>query len=418
MVKAIFKKIWFIVFISLFSQSAFAQAKGTPEELFERARILAFEHKNYVEAISLSKKALVINPDYADIRIFLGRLYSWTNKPDSARTEFKRVIEQNKEYVDTYLAYGSLEYWNKEFETALEIVSTGLQYNQKAEDLLLLKVKILNSLGRFDEANKTLNNLLKINPTLIEARALSGQSGTIGANNKIGLGYTYVYFDKQFNDPWHMANLEYSHQTKAGSLTGRINLANRFKTGGTQYEVDFYPHISRTFYAYVNGAYSSNTVVFPEYRAGFSLYANLPSAFEAEGGFRLLSNGTQTWIYTAALGKYYKNFWFNLRSYITPSNSSVGQSGSLNIRYYFGGADDYFAIGAGKGISPDNPRNNLLYNSGNPYRLKSSNLSIGYRRTIGSSHIIQLKASLENQEYLKETKGNQFEFGAAYLIRF
>ncbi len=395
-----------------------AQTGDTPEELFEKARRLAFDDKNYTEAISLSKKALIKSPDYADIRIFLGRLYSWTNKPDSARTEFKRVIEKNREYEDAYFAYGSLEFWNDEFETALDIISAGLKYNQKSEDLLLLKVKVLNSLGRFDESTNTLNNLLKINPGLTEARALSGQSGELGANNKIGVGYSYVYFDKQFDDPWHMANIEYSRQTKAASITGRINLANRFNTGGTQYELDFYPRISNTLYAYLSGGYSSNTEVFPEYRAGFSLYANLPSAFEAEGGFRVLSYDDQTWVYTAAVGKYYKNFWFNIRSYITPSNSSVSQSGSLNIRYYFGGADDYLTIGAGKGISPDNPRNNLLFNNGNTYRLKSSNLSLGYRRSIGTSNIIHLRASLENQEYLKDTKGNQFEFGISYMIRF
>ena len=395
-----------------------AQDKLSSDELFVKARKLAFDDKNYVEAIALTKLALKQSPDYADIRIFLGRLYTWTDKIDSARVEFKQVLEKNQGYEDVYLAYGSLEYWNNDSEKALSLVSEGIIYNERSEDLLLLKAKILNNLRRYEEANKTINELLKLNPGLTEARALSSQTREFVSKNKIGVSYDYLYFDKQFDDPWHLGSIDYTRQTGIGSLTARVNIANRFKTNGTQFELDFYPRISDVFYAYVSAGYSGDVGVFPEYRTGFSLYANLPSAFEAEAGFRILSFGEKTWIYTASVGKYYKSFWFNLRSFLTPSNSSVSQSVALNVRYYFGGADDYLSFGTGTGLSPDNPRNNLLYNNGNAYKLKSNNVSIGYRKTIKTSNIISLKASLENQEYLKDTNGNQLELGIGFMKRF
>lgn len=408
----------FITLVLLNTVRTSAQETQSSDELFIKARKVAFDEKNYPKAIAITKQALKQSPDYADIRIFLGRLYSWTDKPDSARIEFKKVLEKNQGYEDLYLAYGSLEYWNNNSEEALKIVFEGIRYNEKSESLLLLAAKIFKDLRKFEEANITLRFLLKLNPNFIEARALVGSIGNIGSKNRIGFSYDYVYFDKQFDDPWHLGSVDYSRQTGIGSLIARVNFANRFNTNGTQFELDFYPRISDTFYAYMSGGYSGDVGVFPEYRAGFSLYANLPSAFEAEAGFRMLSFSDQTWIYTASVGKYYKNFWFNLRTFLTPSNNSISQSLAFSTRYYFGGANDYLSFGIGTGLSPDNPRNNLLFNNGNTYKLKSNNISIGYRKSIKTTNILIFRASLENQEYLQNTKGNQAELGIGYMKLF
>lgn len=388
------------------------------EQLFELARNEAFEKKNYTKAIALTKQALVKSPDYADIRIFLGRLYTWSDKPDSARAEFSRVIQSSPDYEDVYLAYGSLEFWNDRPDTALVLANRGLEINPKSEELLLLKTRILRDKNLLKQADQSLNALLAINPKNQAARNLSIQNGGLGSRNKVGINYDFVTFDKQFDKPWHLASLDYGRQTAFGSLTGRLNFANRFETSSTQFELDFYPRISKIFYAYLSGAISNDSGVFPQYRTGFSLYANLPAAFEVDAGFRMLDFGDETWIYTASIGKYYKNYWFNLRTYQTPSNSSISQSLALNVRYYFGGADDYFSFGAGTGLSPDNQRNTLLYNDGNPYKLKSNNISLGLRKSFNTSNIVGLRASFENQEYLKDTHGNQVELGIAFMKRF
>lgn len=159
--------------------------------------------------------------------------------------------------------------------------------------------------------------------------------------------------------------------------------------------------------------------IFPDYRAGFSLYANLPASFEGEVGFRMLNfGGDNTWIYTASVGKYVSNFWFNLRTYQTPSNDRVSQSYSLTTRYYFGGADDFLSLRLGTGISPDNESNNILYNDGNPYNLKSHNVTLDYRFTVKNSNIFFISGSLQNQEYQQNTRGNQISGSLGYIKRF
>ena len=65
-----------------------AQENLSSDEMFVKARKLAFDDKNYPAAIALTKKALLKSPDYTDIEIFLGRLYTFTDKVDSARVVF------------------------------------------------------------------------------------------------------------------------------------------------------------------------------------------------------------------------------------------------------------------------------------------------------------------------------------------
>ncbi|MDG3582825.1 YaiO family outer membrane beta-barrel protein [Galbibacter pacificus] len=404
-----------ICLLTIFVSSAQEEAL-TSDELFVRARTEAFDNNDYTEAIRLMKIATKKAPDYADLSIFLGRLYTWTDQTDKARATLSSVFENNKSYTDAAIAYASLEYWNDDSIRALQIVNTALEYNPNSEELLILKSKILMDLKKYQEANNTLNIVLKNNPKSTKARSLMQNVRMESAKNEIGISYEFVYFDERFDKPWHLASIDYSRQTKYGSIISRVNYANRFGTGSTQFELDLYPRISNTFYAYLNGGISSDKGIFPEYRTGFSLYANLPAAFEADAGFRLLIFSDQTWVYTLGIGKYYKNYWFNFRTYLTPSDSGVSNSYALTARYYFAGADDYFSVKAGTGFSPDDATNNVLLNSN--AQLKSINFSLGYRKLIKKTHVIFAQATYENIEYATDTKGNQYSIGVGYIKRF
>lgn len=414
------------LFLCVFSlTTGFAQDTLSSDELFINARTAAFDEDDYPKAIRITKQALEISPDYADIRIFLGRLYTWTDEVALARQEFNRVIQTNPGYEDAHLAYGYLEYWNDNDEKALEIIQLGIEKNPKSKGLLMLKAKILDNMERFAEANETLDEILLFAPNFSEARAFSQKIKDLSSKNQIGVNYDFVYFDERFSDPWHLASISYGRSTSLGSITGRLNYANRFTNNGVQFEVDAYPRISNTFYTYVSGGISEKGGIFPRYRAGFSLYANLPKSFEADAGFRFLSFSEATWIYTASIGKYYSNYWFNLRTYLTPSNKAISKSISLNIRYYLAGADDYLSFGIGTGLSPDNPENYFLFDENNELigsskaeKLNSTNISLGYRKSFKRTNVFSIKVGAENQEYKLDEKGYQLSIGVGYNKRF
>lgn len=272
---------------------------------------------------------------------------------------------------------------------------------------------------RYPEAAAAADSLLEQDPKNAAARALVLSIKNQDSNNKIGLAYDYIYFDKQFDKPWQIASLDYTRQTSLGSITGRVNYASRYGQSGWQGEIDAYPHISNTFYTYLNFGYSGDYPVFPQYRAGFSLYANLPASFEAEAGLRYLYFTSATWIYTASVGKYYKNFWFNFRTYLTPSNQKISQSYALTARYYFGGADDYLSASVGTGISPDDRSKDVQLNNENyNYKLKAQKASLAYRKTIGRLNVIGLSVSYVYEEYRPVTYGNQIDAGITYQRKF
>jgi len=400
------------------SLQGYAQENSTPDELFAKARKTAFEENNFPEAILLTKEALAKSPGNTELSLFLGRLYAWNGNYTEAREVLNPLLAKNPGDEDIIFANASVEYWSQDSQKALDMVHEGLILHPGSEDLLLLQAKILRDMKRYPEANEVVNKILEINPNLTEARALSQTLAPVAYKNAVGLRYDYVYFDKRFDDPWHLASADYTKVTSLGSATARVNYANRFATDAAQFEIDLYPRFSNIFYAYVNAGISDDKGIFPQYRAGFSLYANLPKAYEAEAGFRLLKFADEdTWIYTLSLGKYYKNFWFNFRIFLTPDNNNVTQAYSLGSRYYFGGSDDYAGLRLGTGISPDNNANNVLYGN-TAYRLKSNNVTAEYRTTLNQSNVLYAQIAYENQEYEKGTYNNQISVGIGYIHRF
>ncbi|HEY0896583.1 MAG TPA: YaiO family outer membrane beta-barrel protein, partial [Sphingobacteriaceae bacterium] len=267
---SLFSKIRSVLVFSIFTLVCSLNVKAqdaSADELFQMARKTAFEEKNYQKAIQLSKEALNKSPEYADIQIFLGRLYTWSDYPDSARTVLSAAFKNHPDNDDAALAYASLEYWNKNSPGALVIADQGLSKSPESPSLLLLKARILEDLERTSEAAETAEKLLKIEPKNPQARALASRLKENRTGNKAGIGYDFIYFDRQFDKPWHLASLSYGRQSKLGSIGLNLNYANRFSENGFQAEIEAYPRISKAFYSYISAAYSEDVGIFPKYRA-------------------------------------------------------------------------------------------------------------------------------------------------------
>src|SRR3569833_1048330 len=98
---------WYCVFLlpvfSLFVTGAVAQTTPSAEELFQQARALAFDSHDFPAAIQRTRTALALSPRDPDIRIFLGRLYTWSHQIDSAREAFSQVLKDHPGYEDGYI---------------------------------------------------------------------------------------------------------------------------------------------------------------------------------------------------------------------------------------------------------------------------------------------------------------------------
>lgn len=392
---------------------------SSSDGLLKAARNATFDKKDYGLAKTFLYHALSISPGYADIKVFLGRIHTWSNNLDSARFYFNEVLKVNPGHEDAAVAFSDMEYWNDNNEKSHNIVTEALVYHPASADLLFRKARALNSLHRYTEADVAVQQVLRINKNNSDARSLANRIKELATKNKIGISYDYVYFDKQFKDPWHLSSFDYTRRTGFGSLIGRVNYANRFKENGVQYELESYPRISKTFYSYISAGYSDNVGVFPQWRGGFSLYINLPKSYEADLGVRYLKfSGDPTWIYTGYLGKYYKSWLFGARAYVTPGafTNTVSASYTASARYYYGSADDMFGINVGYGISPDDRFNSIQIDS--KIRLVSYKAGLSFKKKVSKSSVLSIDGSWFNQEYLPQVIGNQYQFSLGWLRRF
>lgn len=388
----------------------------TSEELFTQARQAAFDQKNYPLALERCRMALAQSPDYTDIRVLMGRVYYWNGQPDSARITLAKAVALSPQHEDAAFAAGSIAYYLRQYPEALGYCEGGLQYHRSSADLLLLKTKNLIAIRQYSEALAITDTLLRKQPSVKEARVLADRIKDYRSANRMGVRYDYTHFAKQFDQGWHLASIDYTRQTGIGPVTARINYGHRFGQSGWQVEADAYPRFSRKVYAYMSLGYSPDRPIFPRFRSGFSLYVNLPKSFEVDAGFRYLHFNEDTWIFTGALGKYYQNWWFNLRAYITPSSSRIAQAYEATTRYYLAGADDYLSLSVGTGLSPDERNQAILLNSN--YKLITRRASAAYYFSCKKMNLFSLGLSWANVEYLPKTRDNQINASIGYHRRF
>ena len=397
----VFGNIVSAVFILFFSQILFSQTTLNSfgaEELFNRARVLAFNNQRDSARILLNL-ALKKNLTYADARIFLARTLAWDGKRTEARKELKTVIAQQPFNIEALLFAVDVELWDSKPADALKVCSTGLKKFPNHEDFLVKKAKILRDLNRETEALVTLAALENINPSNSEMQTIRESIKSNFMNQGISAGETFDWYTKVF-DPSHLIALQYNYSTYFGTIFARLNYRTVKNNDGVQFEVDAYPRIIDGIYAYVSyGFAGSASLLFPEHRAGLEAFFKLPSSFESSIGGRYLNfgKGKDITIYTGSLGYYYKDYWFSLRPYITPSSVNVSRSINLISRWYYNGtAEEYASVKVATGFSPDE-RNYDATNS-NVYLLKASSFGIGWQKPFGIYSLVNVNVDYTRQE--------------------
>lgn len=364
-------------------------------QTFEEARNLAFSGER-VKARAICVKILSEGFN-SDVALLMGRTFAWDGLYDSARIVLTEVLIQKPGNQEAYDALSDVEYWSENYSKAIEYCDLAIQNDSTDESFVLKKARILYSSKAVEEAVKVLEDYLQLNPGEAEFMRKLKDYRLELMKNKIKLNYTVDFFEKDYNrDPWQITAFSYSRKTPIGTVIARLNHANRFGSKGFQYEIDAYPKFTENSYLYVNYGFSQNSL-FPKNRYGMEWYQNLPKAFEASLGVRLLQfSGSYVDIYTATIGKYAGNYWFSLRSYVTPDTSGTSISGSLHTRRYFSDPENYLGLKVGYGVSPDENRD--LLNSAQRLNLKKGYVRLDYNHILNQVLIFNVGAEWGTEE--------------------
>jgi YaiO family outer membrane protein len=223
----------------------------------------------------------------------------------------------------------------------------------------------------------TIKEAVKLHPNNQEVLNYKNSLENALSFNTIGITYILDVYDKNDRDNMHYSTLQYSRQTKYGSINTKINYSNRFQTDNYQLEIDLYPRIVKGLYAYVSGGWS-NSPLNPSQLYGVELFKSLPKSFETSLVFRWLEFSSETTIYTGSLGWYTGNSYWAFRTYITLGDPGISKSGTLMYRKYRSDAENYFTIEAGIGASPALDRFIPGFTGDQVFDLDSQKLVLGY----------------------------------------
>ncbi len=345
----------YIVLVIVFLMSGVArplEASDKPEieDTVAYARSLATSSRR-AEALELLSKRLEERPQDSDARVLYGIILSWEGRYDESRRELEKVLATNRTHGDALPALINVELWSDHPERAEELTRDGLRDRPNSSTLLLARARALKNLNQQGAAVQALDRLLAVDPVNKEAEQLLGGLREGSRLWEASFDHSYEWFSDG-RSAWNEDQLSLKGRTPVGSLIGRFSHANRFSLSSNQAEIDFYPKFRPGTYAYLNIGYSPDATLYPRYRFGTDLYQSLGQGWEGSAGYRRLGFGGKVNIFTGSMAKYYGNWLFTGRVFLTPDSVGTSRSFNFSARRYFGEGINYWGLRYGRGASP------------------------------------------------------------------
>ncbi len=344
-----------LIFLPLVFLAPKTQAQSV-KALYEKARFYAY-NDNRDSARSVCKRILRIDPEYTEAMVLMGRTYAWDKQYENSRHILNKCLEISPENYGALSTLFNTEYWSDNYPGALEVAKRGTSVYPSKPDFYIYQAKVYSKLEEPKRAAEALSTALDLDPTNEEALSMMEGLKKDLMVSRIQIQAAYDYFPQRSPGSrlWQQYNFELSHRFEKVSLFARLQQSRRFGRVGHLLEFDAYPKIRPGTYAYLNYGFPvfEPKVLYPEYRYGAEIFQKLPWSMEFSLGMRHLQFGNAVDIITASVGKYYRSYWFSVRTFITPKDVGVSNSYQFMFRNYYTSANDFFGVTFGTGFSPD-----------------------------------------------------------------
>ncbi|WP_157681167.1 YaiO family outer membrane beta-barrel protein [Maribacter dokdonensis] len=334
---------------------------------FESAYALAYEGKTNTAHNILY--TLINEPETEEeTSILWARTLSWRGDYDGARSAFNTILSKNKNNRVVWLGAIKNELYAKNYHTALGLANKALLHKSIDPELQRLRAIAIDGINGIVYSDKAWYNvdskIAKSSSKPKKETAKVAERDTLQnvhktpvteeqLKNTVSVNSSVTFYDKRF-DPITTSSISYNKQTPYGVIIPRINNSNRLGKNGIQLDVDLYPKITKGVYAYLNYGYSESDL-YPNHKMGGDVYYNHKSGIEFSAGGRFINFATKdVKSITNSFGYYTGNYYFSLRSYITPeADNLTNVSGNLLIRKYLKDAENFIGINVGVGFSPE-----------------------------------------------------------------
>jgi YaiO family outer membrane protein len=381
------------------------------DDVLIEARSLA-TNKKRPEAVALLTKHLTEHPRDVDARLLLGSILSWEGRYTEARSELGRVLEGSPDYADAILALINVEFWDDHPEKAEAVAHEALRRHPENIDFLLADVKALKRLNRKAEARRLVEDLLETQPKNRVVKALREELQEDIEDWTVSLNHSNTWYSDH-RSTFEEDRISVKHLTNFGSVFGRFYQANQYSLRSNLFEVEAYPRIRPGTYSYVAAAFSPDAQLYAHYRVAGDIFQSLPKGFEASAGYRMFHFSSNVNMLTGSIGKYYGNWLYTVRTYITPDNVGTSRSFQLSARRYFGDGERYMTFRYGTGASPFEVRS--LNEIG---ILHSNSFAFDYNRRFRRHWALNFLTGISQEDRIERNGLRQYYLDGTVYYRF
>ena len=346
--------VWTAVLLAaLFAMTATAFA----DDEVAKARALAFQGPQHrAEAIALLETRLATHPDDTDALTLYGTILSWEGRYADAHKALQKVLDENPTHADALPAMINLDLWSDHPQEAEDLAKRGLDKNPGDINLLMLLARAQRNENHEKDAAHTLDTLLAVEPSNQDALQMRRRMVYEARKFEASYSVSSDVFSDVF-DPQYEQTVAFRGPTQIGSYIASFSHADRFGENSNELGIEFFPHIRKGTYADLTLGGSPDSVLYPQVYVGGEIYQSVGHGFEASAGYHRLQFGDDINIFTGSLYKYYGNWLFSGRLYLTPSDIDVSKTGVFAARRLFGeeGVHDFlefrFSYGASKALA-------------------------------------------------------------------
>ena len=119
----------------------------------------------FPKAKAAAQKAVALDDTLAEAHANLGASLAWNDWDwNAAEVQYKRALELNPNYADAHLFYGTLHLFRKQIPEALAEVKRAREIDPLSLRINLLEGQFLNYAGKYDEALAVAQKLLELDP--------------------------------------------------------------------------------------------------------------------------------------------------------------------------------------------------------------------------------------------------------------
>lgn len=408
-------KRWMYVAVSAVVVAQFgiadARAQDASQDLITAARDLATSGRR-PEAIRRLRARLAASPTDSDARVLLAAVLSWDGNYEEARTELAQVFKESPNRGDALAVLVNVELWSDHPDRAETLTRQALRRRPKDPELLFGHARALNALNRVPEARDVLDRLLLVDPRHVDGRRLRDRVGENLRRWSAGVSTSVDWFNDN-RLAWQETSLSLKRRTNVGTVILRASQAHRFGSRDQIFEIEAYPSIRPGTYLELGAGWAPMAELYPVRRFMGDLYQSLGGGFQASIGMRRLDFDDPVHIYVGTLTKYYSDWAFTGRLFLTPNSIGTSRSYHVSTRRYFGDGTQYIGARVSQGSTREEIRglnDTQLLNSHGAYGEASFLVS----RRVG----FDVRAGFSEDERIERVSLRQYTMSANFSVKF